>query len=170
MIKRLAIIVLLATPAVYADWMDDLSQFVDVKERTLDYLLAETAVQKLLDEDNEALAKHAQETENTDNSFWGNVTGYLNVAKWGTTKVDSMKLQKVLDYIKELPNNQEAHDSLVSDLSHILNRKQELELLQDEFEGAQGWKEKVTLRGYLVAKNTQIAARKKLIEKRIFIA
>ncbi len=169
MIKRLAIIVL-ATTALQADWMDELCNFVDVKERKLDYLRAETAVQQLLDEDNETLEKQVEDTENTKGGFWGTISGYLNVAKWGVAKKDSWYHQQVLDHIKELPNNQEAHDSLISDLIHIINRKQELELLQDEYEGAQSWKEKVTLRGYIVAKKTQITGRKKLIEKRVFIA
>ena len=170
MIKYLTILLLVATPAIYADWMDELAGFVDVEERTLDSLRAEAAVQKLLDEDKETMEKHTEETNSTDSSFWGTVTGYLNVAKWGVAKKDSWYHQQVLDYIKELPKNQLLHDGLVDDLIRLIRRNQERELLLEEFEAAQSWKEKVIVRGYIVAKKTQILGLKKLIEKRVFIS
>lgn len=170
MIKRIAIILLLATPAVYADWMDELSQLVNVKERTLDYAQSEEVVQRLLDEDIKAMAKHEGETNATDNSFWGNVAGYFNLAKWGVAKTDSWYHEKVLDFVVTLPKNEQAHDKLVDDLIYLLNRNQELDLLLEEFAGARTRKDKITVRSYIVGKKMQIAARKKLIEKRVFIA
>ncbi len=170
MIKRLMLLLLMVVPAVQADWMDDLAGFVDVKERKLDYLRSEAAVQKLLDEDKEAMEKHTEETNSTDSSFWGIVTGYLNVAKWGVAKKDSWYHQQVLDYIKELPQNQLLYDGLVDDLIRLIRRNQELELLQEEFESAQTLKEKTTVRVYIVGKKTQILGLKKLIEKRVFIS
>ena len=169
MIKCLSLVLLVVTPAMYADWMDDLSGFVDVKERKLDYLRAEAAVQKLVDEDKQAMKKHQEDTQATDDTWWGTVSGYLNVAKWGMSKKDCWYHQQVLDYITEIPNNPKEHDGLVDDLIHLLHRKQELELLFDEYDEAKTWKEKVTLRGYIVAKKAQIQTRKALIDKRVFI-
>lgn len=167
MIKRLSLILLVAAPVVYADWKDELSLFVDLKERKLDFLRAEAAVQHLLDDDLEAVKKYDEESENKDTSLLGKVVG---LARWGKSKVDATYHQRVLDFIRGLPDNKKDHDGLVSDLIHLLRRNEELALLKEECDAAQSWKEKTTLRSYIIAKEAQIRTRKALIEARITLS
>ena len=117
----------------------------------------------------ERVTAYDEKTKKTDNSLWGKVLGLSNVAQWGISKVDATYHEKVLGFIKGLPTNKKEHDGLVGDLIHLLRRNEELALLHDEYQAAQTWKEKVTIRGYIVAKKAQITTRKALIDQRIII-
>ncbi len=166
---RVALLLLVAVP-VYADWMDDVCQYVDIKERTIDLGQTKELLQRLVEEDNKALKQHEEDTEATDASFWGNVAGYLNVAKWGTAKVTTMKHEKVLEVMQGLQDDQEAYDTLVTDLIYLINRNAERENLRSEYTAARTWKEKVTLRTQVAAKTALITARKAKIEGAIIIS
>lgn len=170
MIKQLSVVLLLAVPAVQADWMDELSTFVDVKERKLDFIRAEAAVQKYLDDDIKAMQEYEEEANDSDGTVWGHLRGYLNVAKWGSSKTDSWHHERVLAYLKELPKNPKELDGFVSDLIHLHHRKQELVSLREEYEGAQSLKEKVLLKTYVAGKIAEIGTRKVLIKKRLYIS
>ena len=74
MIKKLVIATLLAVPCVHADWIDDLSKFVD--NGTLDQLKAENAVQRYVDQDTKEVERLEKKSEaNDEDGFWATVRG-----------------------------------------------------------------------------------------------
>jgi len=168
MIKKIALGILCAVPAAYADWIDDLVPFAE--NNTLDQLRAEQTILQYIDQDKRAielLEKKADST-NTD-SFWGTVQGGTYQVKWTAAQASLNYHKKVFEFISSLPRNERDKIHFIDQLQRLKKHQEELISLKEEFKKAVGIKASLLSAAYITAKELQIKGRKAVIKSSFII-
>lgn len=168
MLKKLLIGICMVVPSVYADWIDDLSLFVDTG--TLDQLKAENVVQTYIDNDEREIKRLEKKSEaNDEDGFWATVRGGTYQLQWAAAKASLRYYKKVLVFIKGLPKNERDRTNLIESLKTLKKLEEELAELKEHYAKASGVAESLKVGGLIAAKELQIKARKGYIKSSFII-
>ncbi len=168
MLKKLLIVMCLSVPTISADWIDDLSLFVDTT--TLDQLKAENVVQTYIDNDEREIQRiEKKAAANDEEGFWATLRGGTFQLQWAAAKASLRYHKKVLTFIKGLPKNERDRTNLIENLHTLKKLEEELAELKKDYKKASGMGESLKVAGFIGAKEVQIKARKAFIKSSFII-
>ncbi len=168
MLKKLLIGIVIAVPSMYADWINDLSLFVDTG--TLDQLKAENVVQTYVDNDEREIQRlELKSKANDEDGFWATVRGGTYQLQWAAAKASLRYHKKVLAFIKGLPKNEKDRTNLIESLKILKKLEEELAELKENYAKALGVSASLKVAGLIAAKEVLIKGRKAYIKSSFII-
>lgn len=162
--KKLLIMLALATPMLYADWLDDMVvNFADEKEFHVDKAMP--IIQKYIDQDKkeiEGLEKQAQ--ENIQNGFWSGLRGGTYRAQLFAARSSLKSHEHVAVFMKGLPENKNDREVFLNNCRILHKLNNELTQLQKDFEEEKRYTRKAKLGALIAAKTMHIQTKKTLMK------
>lgn len=162
--KKFLVALLLAVPAISADWVDDMVISV-VENDGFKVDKAAGIIKKYIEQDRTEIETIEKQSKASDHSgFWGQMRGGTYKAQLLAAKSSLHSHEAVEKFLKELPNNKNDREELVRNCRTLHNLNKELAQLQKEFEEEKRYIKKAQIAALIAAKNMHFQTKKTMMK------
>lgn len=162
--KKLCIVLALASASISADWVDDMVASVTENNGFI-VDKATKIIKKYIEQDKSEIETIEKESQGTRrNGFWAALRGGTYQAQLIAAKASLKNHEAVEKFLKELPENKNDREELVRNCRELHELSKELVELQKQLEEAKAYSRKAHVGALIAAKAMHIQTKKTLMK------
>lgn len=162
--KKLCIVLVLATVSISADWVDDMVASI-AENNGFNVDKASKIIKNYIEQDKTEIEAIEKESEGgRKGGFWAALRGGTYQAQLVAAKASLKNHEAVEKFLKELPENKHEREELIRNCRELFELNKDLAELQKQLEEAKAYTRKAQVAALIAAKGMHIQTKKTLMK------